>query len=119
MFVSGEVKAPGRYFYEKGMTVRKAITMAGGWTKKAEQGTIKVIRMTDGAARPIDIALDASVLPDDFMVVPQGRRFYVNGKVKRPGDYGYERGLTLHMAVTMAGGFTEKASKNAEGTPQY
>ena len=111
VFVSGEVKAPGRYLYEKGMTVHKAITMAGGWTDKAERGTTKVTRVTDGVAQPIDIALDAPVLPDDFIVVPQGRRFYVNGEVKKPGDYGYERGLTLHMAITMAGGFTEKASK--------
>jgi len=67
--------------------------------------------VTDGVAQPIDIALDAPALPDDFIVVPQGRRFYVNGEVKKPGDFVYERGLTLHMAITMAGGFTEKASK--------
>ena len=111
VFVSGEVKTPGRYLYEKGMTVRKAISMAGGWTEKAERGTIKVTRVTDGVAQPINIELDAPVLPDDFIVVPQGRRFYVDGEVKKPGDYGYERGLTLHMAITMAGGFTEKASR--------
>jgi len=111
VFVSGEVKAPGRYLYEKGMTVRKAISMAGGWTEKADRGIIKVTRVTDGVAQPIDIALDAPALPDDFIVVPQGRRFYVNGEVKKPGDFVYERGLTLHMAITMAGGFTEKASK--------
>ena len=38
--------------------MHKAISMAGGWTEKAEQGTIKVTRVVDGVAQPIDIALD-------------------------------------------------------------
>jgi protein involved in polysaccharide export with SLBB domain len=35
---------------------------------------------------------------------------YVNGEVRRAGDYPYERELTLHKAITMAGGFTDKAA---------
>src|SRR5574340_156832 len=93
VYVSGEVKTPGRYLYEKGMTVHKALSLAGGWTEKADRGSIKVTRMTDGVAQPIDIALDAPVLPDDFLVVPQVRKVYVNGEVKRAGDYPYERDL--------------------------
>ena len=46
VYVSGEVKTPGRYLYEKGLTVDKAISMAGGWTEKAERGTIKLTRVT-------------------------------------------------------------------------
>jgi protein involved in polysaccharide export with SLBB domain len=30
--------------------------------------------------------------------------------VRRAGDYPYERELTLHKAITMAGGFTDKAA---------
>ncbi|MEO8327108.1 MAG: SLBB domain-containing protein [Nitrospirota bacterium] len=112
-YVSGEVKTPGRYLYEKGLTVHKAISMAGGWTEKAERGTIKVTRVTDGLAQPIDIALDAPVLPDDFIVVPQLQKVYVNGEVKRAGDYPYERGLTVHKVITMAGGFTDKAAESS------
>lgn len=30
--------------------------------------------------------------------------------MRRAGDYPYERELTLHKAITMAGGFTDKAA---------
>ena len=65
----------------------------------------------DRDAELVNVEVTAPVLPDDVIVVATAQRFYVNGEVKKPGDYGYERGLTLHMAITMAGGFTEKASK--------
>lgn len=112
VYVSGEVKTPGRYLYEKGLTVHKAISMAGGWTEKAERGTIKVNRVTNGEAQSIEITLDEPVLPDDFIVVPQLKKVYVNGEVKRAGDYPYERGLTVHKVITMAGGFTDKAAES-------
>jgi len=113
VYVSGEVKTPGRYIYEQGMTIHKALSLAGGWTEKADRGPIKVTRVTDGVAQLIDIALDAPVLPDDFLVVPQVKKVYVNGEVKRAGDYPYERGLSVHKVITMAGGFTDKAAESS------
>ena len=110
-FVSGEVKTPGRYLYEKGLTVHKAITMAGGFTEKAEKATIKVTRHAEGADHTImEVDLDARVLPDDFIVIAQMHKVYVNGEVKKAGDYPYEKGLTIHKIITMAGGFTDKAA---------
>jgi polysaccharide export outer membrane protein len=58
----------------------------------------------------MEVELDAPVLPDDFVVVAQIKKVYVNGEVKRAGDYAYERGLTVHKAITMAGGLTDKAA---------
>ena len=112
VYVSGEVRAPGAFPYEEGLTVRKAITMAGGFTERASKTDLRVERHHDRNVERRNIALTAAVLPDDVIVVATAQRFYVNGEVKKPGDFGYERGLTLHMAITMAGGFTEKASKN-------
>ena len=109
-YVSGEVKAPGRYLYEKGMTVQKAISIASGWTERAEKATIKVTRVSGGLAQTIETNLDAPVLPDDFIVIPQIHKVYVNGEVKKAGDYPYEKGLTIHKVITMAGGFTDKAA---------
>lgn len=40
------------------------------------------------------------------------RPFYVNGEVKRPGSYSFHPGLTVDRAISIAGGFTERASKN-------
>jgi protein involved in polysaccharide export with SLBB domain len=109
-YVSGEVKTPGRYLYEKGMTTHKAIGIAGGLTEKAEKGTIHVTRVVQGVAQTIEMNVDGTVLPDDFIVIPQMYKVYVNGEVKKAGDYPYEKGLTIHKAISMAGGFTEKAA---------
>jgi protein involved in polysaccharide export with SLBB domain len=109
-YVNGEIKTPGRYLHEQGMTVHKAITMAGGLTEKAEKGAIKLTRLVNGSPQTIDVGLDAPIVPDDFISVPQMHKVYVNGEVKNAGNYPYERGLTVHKVVTMAGGFTDKAA---------
>jgi polysaccharide export outer membrane protein len=40
------------------------------------------------------------------------RPFYINGEVDKPGSYSFRTGMTVQMAITIAGGFTERASKN-------
>src|SRR5207253_2008136 len=63
-YVSGEVKTPGRYLYEKGLTVKKAISMAGGVTEKADKREIKMIRVANGVAVTSAVGLNVPVLPD-------------------------------------------------------
>jgi protein involved in polysaccharide export with SLBB domain len=48
--------------------------------------------------------------PDVTVTITEYRPFYINGEVKQPGSYAYRKGLTVQKAVTMAGGFTERAS---------
>lgn len=57
-------------------------------------------------------------LADGYLVNPvvsvtvlEYRQFYINGQVEKPGGYAYLPGLTLQKAVALAGGFTERASK--------
>ena len=109
LYVTGEVRTPGRYFYEPGMTVQRALSLAGGFTEKSDKTGIKVRRPNGNGMDTVLLEADALVMPDDMIVVAQLRKFYVNGEVKRPGDYAYEKGLTVHKAITMAGGFTDKA----------
>lgn len=40
------------------------------------------------------------------------RPFYVNGEVKRPGSYPFQPGLTVERAISIAGGFTDRASRS-------
>ena len=40
------------------------------------------------------------------------RLFYINGEVKKPGGYNFVEGLNVQKAVALAGGFTERASKD-------
>jgi len=109
-YVGGEVKIPGGYSYQEGLTVQKVITMAGGFTEKSDRTDIKVTRLSGKVVEAISADADMLVMPDDLIVVAPLQKFYVNGEVKKPGEYSYEKGLTVHKAITMAGGFTDKAS---------
>jgi len=109
-YVSGEVKSPGGYPYEEGLSVQKALTIAGGMTEKAEKHDLNILRSVNGNPQILPVKADTVVLPDDTIVVAEGKRFYVSGEVKTPGRYLYEKGLTVHKAITMVGGFTDKAA---------
>ncbi|WP_375196154.1 polysaccharide biosynthesis/export family protein [Sphingobium sp.] len=47
-YVLGEVKSPGEYQYRAGMSVLAAVSVAGGYTFRAEQGSVAITRMVDG-----------------------------------------------------------------------
>lgn len=40
------------------------------------------------------------------------REFFVNGEVKKPGAFPYFPGLNVQKAISMAGGFSERASQS-------
>ena len=51
--------------------------------------------------------------PNVSVTITEYRPFYINGEVKKPGSYPYRKDLTIEKAITLAGGFTERASKSA------
>jgi polysaccharide export outer membrane protein len=111
IYISGEVKAPGGFPFEDGLTAQKAVTMAGGFTDKAARNTLTITRRTEGHEQTFSAPLTASLLPDDVIVVAQLQKFYLMGEVMRPGPYPFEEQLTAKKAVSFGGGFTEKADK--------
>ena len=112
-YVGGEVKTPGGFPYEVGLTVQKAIAMAGGLTERSDKAGIKVKRLNGQVSETLALSTDALIMPDDLIYVAQAQQFYVNGEVRTPGNYSYEKGLTVHKAITRAGGFTDKAAKTS------
>ncbi len=71
-YVSGEVNNPGDYKLEDGITIIKAITTAGGFTKIASEGKVKVNRVIDGQQQVLEnVKMDMPVLPDDVIIVPE------------------------------------------------
>lgn len=52
------------------------------------------------------------VNPRVSVTIDEYRPFFINGQVSRPGSYPYQPGLTVSKAVTIAGGFTERASQS-------
>lgn len=51
------------------------------------------------------------VNPDVRVSVAEYREIFINGEVNSPGSYAYKPGLTLDKTIALAGGFSEKASK--------
>lgn len=49
--------------------------------------------------------------PSVSVSILEYRPFFINGEVTSPGDYPYQPGLTLEKAVSIAGGFTDRASR--------
>jgi polysaccharide export outer membrane protein len=71
-YVSGEVNKPDSYKFESDLTVIKAITMAGGFSKIAAKNKVQIIRISNGQKRVFEnVNMDEPVLPDDVIVVPE------------------------------------------------
>lgn len=71
-YVTGEVKSPDSYTYEKGLTVIQALTKAGGFSDRAAPGRIKIIRSLDGKEQLLkEVNMDEQVQPNDVIVVPE------------------------------------------------
>ncbi|WP_430462258.1 polysaccharide biosynthesis/export family protein [Thalassolituus sp. LLYu03] len=49
--------------------------------------------------------------PSVTVTVVEYRPFYITGEVEKPGSYPFHPGLTVDKAISIAGGFTERASK--------
>lgn len=71
-YVNGEVKKPGGYPYVPGLTVQKAVSLAGGLTHLASKNKIYVIRETSTSGQREGVRLDGAVLPGDTLVIEEG-----------------------------------------------
>ncbi len=74
IFVNGEIRHPGEFEWETGLTVREAISRAGGHTENAALKRTKIIRLINGREKEIDTRMEDIVMPDDIIKVP-GRYF--------------------------------------------
>ena len=70
-FITGQVKSPGAYTYERGLTVLQAISLAGGLTDKGSGRRIKAIRTVKGKKAEVGVGLDDVIQPGDTLVIPQ------------------------------------------------
>jgi len=78
----GQVARPGKYPFNKGMTVIDAVSLAGGLTPIAAADGVKIIRTNEGQRKTINIRLglilrgrgntqDIELEPYDVIVVPE------------------------------------------------
>lgn len=73
-YILGEVKEPKSYPYVDGMTYLNAVAIAGGYTYRAKEDHVVVIRMNDPQKRELTLNMDEKVLPGDVIHVKE--RFF-------------------------------------------
>lgn len=119
IFLSGELRRPGEFRFEEGMTLARAITLAGGFSERAVTDRVTVIRSEEGRERVLEIAGDAAALNQparqgDTIVVAAVRAevCYVTGEVKNAGAYRCDSETNVLKAVALAGGFTDAAARS-------
>ena len=70
-YVNGEVQAPGGFPFQPGITVRKAISVAGGFRERASKEKIFIIRESSPDKKAVKVDLDEKVAPGDIITVEE------------------------------------------------
>lgn len=73
-YIKGEVTRPGGYSFVDGLTVAKAVAVAGGFTVRASETHISLVRESN-PDQPLDsVGLNTPILPGDVITV--GESFF-------------------------------------------
>jgi polysaccharide export outer membrane protein len=70
-YIMGQVTSPGSYPYVNGISVLEAVVIAGGFTKRAKESKMQIIRGTDASRTKQEATPDTIILPGDVIEVPQ------------------------------------------------
>lgn len=73
-FILGEVRQPGQYAYQSGITVKAAVAVAGGFTERAARRHVRITRTYQGEAYRATVPADTIVMPGDTIEVDE--RFF-------------------------------------------
>ncbi|WP_126455613.1 polysaccharide biosynthesis/export family protein [Sulfuriflexus mobilis] len=73
-YVNGEVKNPGGYNFVDGLTVQRAVALAGGFTERASKSKINLERETAPGVVHQSVGLNEAVSPGDVITV--GESFF-------------------------------------------
>ena len=74
VYIFGQVKNPGSYSLQKGMTVLQALSLAGGITDRGAEGRVRIERVVKGSRTEVKVKLEEPVRPGDTIIVPE--RFF-------------------------------------------
>ncbi len=70
-YIYGQVNRPGGYRVERDLTVRRAVSVAGGFTPEAASGRIEITRRLDGKDVTAPAGLDDPVKANDTIMVKE------------------------------------------------
>jgi polysaccharide export outer membrane protein len=70
-YINGEVEKPGGFPFKPGLTIRKAISLAGGLTDRASTNKIFVVQDNDSEQKSAKVTLNSYVRPGDSITIKQ------------------------------------------------
>lgn len=70
-FILGEVRNPGKFPYENGMTVQTAVAIAGGYTPRASEEFVNLTRKVGGRPVTREVPFNFPVKPGDTIYVEE------------------------------------------------
>lgn len=71
-YINGEVRAPGSYPYQPGLTLDKAIALAGGMTDRASARKMFVNKGGDDSQNSTQVFLNSRIAPGDIITIKEG-----------------------------------------------
>lgn len=127
VFIRGAVRETGSYPFTEGLTIAKAIALAGGSKNSAKIGGVSVSRDGQLVEQGLNIDSEVEVSSGDVISITEevgvsedaASYIYLHGEVPSPGEYLYRRGLTVEKAIVLAGGFTIRASRKKISVTRY
>ena len=120
--VLGQVNKPGRYALdETSAKLTDVLALAGG-VSEVGADTVSIVLDRNGRTEKLEIDLAAMVRTGDLsknidvqngdtIYVQRAPVFYIYGEVRRSGSYRFEKNMTVMQAVSVGGGFTERATE--------
>ncbi|MGQ8365252.1 polysaccharide biosynthesis/export family protein [Glaciecola sp. 1036] len=73
-FIDGEVKKPGGYPYQPGLSFDRAVALAGGYTERANKSLVFAKRVVNGQETTLELDSNYIVYPGDIITIPS--RFF-------------------------------------------
>ncbi len=121
--VEGEVNKPGTYPLKKGITVEKALSLAGGLTElstinniiisqeftEIDETDVEFTEIKNVANFDLDFELSSNSV---IKALPYENVVSVEGNVYNPGLVAFTRGITMTDAIIQAGGYKPNSMKN-------
>lgn len=119
----GALKKPGTHPYLARQNLFEALALAEGLSDNAGR-SVQVRRAGDAPSRPTTFLIDLDELvregggelnieikSGDVIYVPEAGMIYVDGAVRKPGNYPIKSKMSIPEAIVAAGGFTNYADE--------
>lgn len=70
-YILGEVRAAGQYAFEPGLTVQAAVAIAGGFSPRASERTVRITRRLNGMVSELHAPITEPVRPGDTITIEE------------------------------------------------